>query len=116
MKSRRGLLIFVLALNALIFISSEINAAEETNISSKAAAAIISTEGAVLSLDLDAQTPILRLDQDGRQSMIYVNKSTPVWKDGVSVGLETVKPSQKVRVRHRTKGGKEVAKSIEVVS
>jgi len=86
-------------------------------VASKAAATITSTEGRILVLDLDGKYPGFRLSTagDGQRTVYVDKKTTTVWRNGVSVGFKELKPADKVKVRHMARGGKQVAKTIEIV-
>ena len=77
---------------------------------------ITSTDGSVSALDLTGQTPRLTLTGTGGRSWTFhLDRSTTVWKGGQSLALNQLKVGERVRVRHRSKGGKKVVKSIEIL-
>ncbi len=80
---------------------------------SKATPSVAASVGTIS--DINAQS--LKLSAvDGSSSTIAIDPvTTSVWKMGKMLPLSDLKSGDKVKVRHTTKNGKDVAKSIEVL-
>lgn len=77
---------------------------------------VTSRDGSISALDLTAHPPHLTLTEtDGRLWVLDLDRSTTVWQEGQSLTLNELQVGERVRVRHRSKGGKEVVKSIEIL-
>jgi len=79
--------------------------------------AVKSTEGPIKALDLQSATPNLTVTgADSKDVVIQIDKLlTTVWKGMQKLPLTDLKAGDKVKVRHTTKDGKEMAKTIEVI-
>ncbi|HNV87092.1 MAG TPA: hypothetical protein PKL97_09060 [Candidatus Omnitrophota bacterium] len=79
--------------------------------------AVKSTEGPIKALDIQSALPNLTLTgSDNKDVTIQIDKLlTTVWKGMQKLPLTDLKAGDKVKVRHTTKDGKEVAKTIEVM-
>ncbi len=79
--------------------------------------AIRTTEGIVSALDVQSSTPWIQVKQaDGHEAMIQIGRTATAWKEGKKTIWANVKLNEKVKVRHMTKEGKEVAKTVEIES
>jgi len=78
---------------------------------------ITSVEGTIAALNLQAQSPTIDLSgTDGKKWTVAVNlKTTAVWQSAKPGSISDLKVGQHVKVRHAVIGGREVAKSIEVI-
>ncbi len=78
---------------------------------------VSTTDGSIATLDLQAPSPSLKVTMaDGKSMTVAVDpKATSVWQGAAMIKLEQLKVGQSVKVRHTTKDGKEVAKSIQLV-
>ena len=78
---------------------------------------ITSTEGSITLLNLKSRKPHLTLTAaDGSSWALEINRATTtVWKKGQNLTLSQLKIGDQIKVRHLTKKGKHVAKSIEVL-
>ncbi len=70
------------------------------------------TEGTISALDVKANTLALST-ADGKSTDVSI-KGASVWKAGKKVTAADLKVGDAVSVRHVTKNGKQVAKSIEI--
>lgn len=78
---------------------------------------VTSTEGSITAIDVQSAAPNLSVTgADGKAVAIQIDKLlTSVWKGTQKLTLAELKSGDKVKVRHTTKDGKEVAKTIEVI-
>ncbi len=82
----------------------------------KATPLIASMEGSIGALDVKSQTPSLRLIlTGGRSRSLELDRATTVWKDRQALTLDRLKVGDRVKIRHMTKNGRQMAKSIEIL-
>jgi hypothetical protein len=84
----------------------------------QARSAMAPVKGSILALDLKAAQPNLKLrDEAGKMLTFSIDpKVTKVLQDGQSVKLEALQVGQHVEVESTQKNGKQIAKSIELIS
>lgn len=91
--------------------------ATSANATSTPTPVIISTEGSISFLELDSQSPSMRLDSpDGHSWILEIDRATTtIWKKGRALSLRELKVGDRVKARHLTRKGKKIVKSIEVL-
>lgn len=87
-----------------------------TSASSTPTPQILSAEGTISALDLQAASPSLQLTAaDGKVWNVAVEpQATMVWRNGQMAKLDQLKAGERVKVRYTEKDGRHVAKSIQL--
>ncbi len=113
MKKRRTILVLAVLIAG---IAPLVYGVEHTPIpvgsSSKATPSVEKLVGTISSVNAQSLT---LSSMDGKSSTIALDSATSAWKMGKTLPVNDLKAGEKVKVRHMTKDGKDVAKSIEVL-